>query len=98
MPGGYFIGPGPEGEGIFGAATRPTAMLMYVTIDTGQVPAIGSAERAQALDDLRFWRASVVVLGDHPREEQLRALMTALLGPAQRVDDVWLWDVRGQVG
>lgn len=98
VPGGYFIGPGPQGEGIFGAATRPTAMLMYVTIDTGRVPAITAAERTQALDDLRFWRASVVVLGDHPRAEELRALMTALLGPAQRVDDVWLWDVRPLVG
>ncbi|WP_442932450.1 hypothetical protein [Micromonospora sp. NBC_01699] len=98
VPGGYFIGPDAEGNGVFGASTRPTAMLMYVTIDTGEVPAITPEQRTQALDDLRFWRASVVVLGDHPRVEQLRALMTALIGPPQRVDDVWLWDVRTLVG
>jgi hypothetical protein len=97
VPGGYFIGPGPQGEGIFGAAPRPTSMLMYGVIDTGQVPAITATERSQAVDDLRFWRASVVVLGEHPRADQLRALITALLGPAQRVDDVWLWDVRALV-
>jgi hypothetical protein len=34
------------------------------------------------------------VLGAHPREAVLRELMTGLLGPPQRVDDVWLWDVR----
>lgn len=98
VPGGYFIGPDAQGQGVFGAATRPTAMLMYVTIDTGRVPDITPQVRAQALEDLRFWRASVVVLGEHPREGELRALMTSLLGPAQRVDDVWVWDVRSLVG
>ncbi|RKR90956.1 hypothetical protein BDK92_5340 [Micromonospora pisi] len=98
VPGGYFIGPSSEGLGVFGSVTRPTAMLMYVTIDTGKVPDITPEVRAQAIEDLRFWRASVVVLGDHPHEGELRALMTALLGPAQRVDDVWLWDVRTLIG
>nr|WP_326560187.1 hypothetical protein [Micromonospora sp. NBC_01796] len=98
VPGGYFIGPNAEGQGVFGATTLPTAMLMYVTIDTGQVPDITPEQRARAVEDLRFWRASVVVLGDHPKVDALRGLMTALIGPPQRVDDVWLWDVRALVG
>ena len=97
VPGGYFIGPGPAGEGMFGAPTRPTTGLIYTTMDRDEVPPITEENRRQALEDLRYWRASVVVLGEHPDAEVLQRLMTELLGPGQRVDDVWLWDVRPQV-
>lgn len=98
IPAGYFIGPGPAEEGIFGAPNRPTSTLIYSTIDKGEVPALTEENRRQAVEDVRFWRASVVVLGAHPREAVLRELMTGLLGAPQRVDDVWLWDVRPLVG
>ncbi|MCX4385912.1 hypothetical protein OG777_03100 [Micromonospora peucetia] len=98
VPGGYFIGPNELGEGVFGAPNRPTSTLVYATMDKGAVPALTDENRRQAVEDLRFWRASVVVLGAHPREAVLRELMTALIGPPQRVDDVWLWDVRPLVG
>ncbi|MFF5070845.1 hypothetical protein ACFY2R_06460 [Micromonospora olivasterospora] len=94
VPGGYFIGPNELGEGTFGAPNRPTSTLIYSTMDSGTLPALTEENRRQAVADLRYWRASVVVLGAHPREGVLRELMTALLGPPQRVDDVWLWDVR----
>ncbi|GAA3741039.1 hypothetical protein [Micromonospora maritima] len=97
IPGGYFIGPNERGEGVFGAPNRPTSTLIYSTMDADRVPEITEENRRQAVEDLRFWRASVVVLGANPREAVLRDLMTALLGPAQRVDDVWLWDVRDRV-
>ncbi|MEV1147975.1 hypothetical protein AB0I76_30765, partial [Micromonospora sp. NPDC049799] len=100
VPGGYFIGPNELGEGVFGAPNRPTSTLIYSTMDRNATPmAITDSNRRQAVEDLRFWKASVVVLGAHPREVVLRELMTALLGsPPQRVDDVWLWDVRPLVG
>ncbi|MER6595997.1 hypothetical protein ABT214_29930, partial [Micromonospora purpureochromogenes] len=98
VPGGYFIGPNLDGEGVFGAPNRPTSTLIYASMDTGTVPALTEENRRQAVEDLRFWKASVVVLGAHPREAVLRELMTGLIGPAQRVDDVWLWDVRPLVG
>ncbi|WP_433348537.1 hypothetical protein [Micromonospora sp. CA-111912] len=98
IPGGYFIGPNADGEGVFGAPNRPTSTLVYATMDSGTLPPLTDEDRRQAVDDLRYWKASVVVLGAHPREAVLRDLMTALLGPAQRVDDVWLWDVRPLVG
>jgi hypothetical protein len=94
VPGGYFIGPGPNGQGIFGVAPRPTSGLIYGTMDRGQVPPITDENRRQALEDLRYWHASVVVLGNNPNGDVLRTLLTELLGPGQRVDDVWLWDVR----
>ncbi|WP_406066603.1 hypothetical protein [Micromonospora sp. NBC_00860] len=98
VPGGYFIGPNELGEGVFGAPNRPTSSLIYSTMDSGTVPALSDDDRRQAVEDLRFWRASVVVLGAHPREAVLRELVTALIGPPQRVDDVWVWDVRTLVG
>ncbi|MGA3488533.1 hypothetical protein ACK8GG_11025 [Micromonosporaceae bacterium DT55] len=98
VPGGYFIGPNAAGDGIFGAPPRPTTMLMYQTMSAAEVPQIDAEQRRQALEDLRFWNAAVVVLGAHEQDELLLELMTELLGPAVRVDDVWLWDVRQQVG
>ncbi|MEU5940039.1 hypothetical protein ABZ807_12770 [Micromonospora sp. NPDC047548] len=98
VPGGYFIGPNLDGQGVFGAPNRPTSTLIYSTMDTGAVPALTEENRRQAVEDLRYWKASVVVLGAHPREAVLRELMTGLIGPPQRVDDVWLWDVRPLVG
>ncbi|RLP98286.1 hypothetical protein EAD96_28820 [Micromonospora sp. BL1] len=97
VPGGYFIGPNERGEGVFGAPNRPTSTLIYATMDANEVPEITEENRRQAVDDLRFWRASVVVLGAGPREAVLRDLMAELLGPPQRVDDVWIWDVRDRV-
>ncbi|MEU7610890.1 hypothetical protein [Micromonospora sp. NPDC049204] len=98
VPGGYFIGPNELGEGVFGAPNRPTSTLIYSTMDKDAVPALTDENRRQAVEDLRFWRASVVVLGAHPREAVLRDLVTGLIGPPQRVDDVWVWDVRALVG
>ncbi|MEU7849962.1 hypothetical protein AB0B69_21380 [Micromonospora parva] len=98
VPGGYFIGPNELGEGVFGAPNRPTSSLIYSTMDKDAVPALTDENRRQAIEDLRFWRASVVVLGAHPREAVLRELVTGLIGPPQRVDDVWVWDVRPLVG
>ncbi|WP_204334562.1 hypothetical protein [Micromonospora solifontis] len=97
IPAGYFIGPNENGEGVFGAPNRPTSTLIYSTMDAGKVPEITDENRRQALEDLRFWKASVVVLGANPSEGVLRELMTALLGPPQRVDDVWLWNVHDRV-
>nr|WP_208815174.1 hypothetical protein [Micromonospora echinofusca] len=94
VPGGYFIGPGPQGEGVFGAPNRPTSTLIYSAMDTDVVPTLTEENRRQVVEDLRYWRASVVVLGAHPRERVLRDLMTALLGSPQRVRDAWVWDVR----
>lgn len=67
-------------------------------MDRDAVAVLTDENRRQAVEDLRFWRASVVVLGAHPREAVLRELVTGLLGPPQRVDDVWVWDVRALVG
>ncbi|GAA3724128.1 glycosyl transferase [Plantactinospora mayteni] len=98
IPAGYFIGPDTEGYGVFGAPSRPTSLLIYGTMDRGAAPVVTEENRRQAIEDLRFWKASVVVLGDHPATPALHVLLAGLFGPGQRVDDVWLWDVRPLVG
>jgi hypothetical protein len=101
IPAGFFLGPGgPDGKGRIGPVPRPSAALLFEVARTGVVPPITDADRADARDDLRYWGAEAVVLADrvhgakfpaHP-EALLRAT-TELLGPPERVDDVWLWRV-----
>ena len=99
-PGGYFLGPASEDNrsARFTSPPRPTATLLDKVAQSGTVPDLGDADRRAAIEDLKFWRASVVVLGEHPEQEALLATVQQLLGPGQRVDDVWLWDVRDVVG
>ncbi|MGW4768757.1 glycosyl transferase [Nocardia sp. NPDC004278] len=96
LAGGYFVGPtGANKKGIYGPDFRPTTALLVRAQDTGDVPPIDAETRAQALDDLHFWEADVVVLPATKNSEVLRTTMTQLLDLAPRqVDDVWLWDVR----
>jgi hypothetical protein len=99
IPAGFFLGPGgPDGRGRIGPVPRPTAELLVAVARSGTVPPITEADRAAARDDLRYWRAEVVVLPDRVhgakwpvRVEAVREATTALLGPPRRVDDVWLW-------
>ncbi|WP_281904951.1 DUF2079 domain-containing protein [Phytohabitans aurantiacus] len=101
IPAGFFLGPGgPDGKGRIGPVPRPSADLLFEVARTGVVPPITDADRAAAREDLRYWDAEIVVLADrvhgakwpaHP-EALLRAT-TELLGPPERVDDVWLWRV-----
>jgi hypothetical protein len=93
--GGYFLGPDPAGRGTFGPwVQRPTATLLASVGYYGGTPAIGDAQRAAAKVDVRFWDAGLVVLADTaPHATELLATLVQLLGPGQRVDDVWLWRV-----
>ncbi|WP_434085635.1 DUF6541 family protein [Nocardia sputorum] len=95
LAGGYFVGPtGTTKKGIYGPEARPTATLLVQAQDTGVVPPIDAVARARALDDLRFWRADVLVLPATKNGEVLRETVTQLFGfTPTRVSDVWLWDV-----
>jgi hypothetical protein len=94
MVGGYFLGPGGDGKGIFGPQQRPTAALLAGVGYDGGSPAIGDGQRAAAGDDVAFWQAGLVVLADGaPHAGDLHAVLEQLFGPGERVDDVWLWRV-----
>jgi hypothetical protein len=99
IAGGYFLGPDPttrRGIGMYDAPVRHTAALWSTVERTGQVVPVRREDRAAALTDLRYWRASVVVLGPGvPYESQLRDVTSDLLGSRPVWNQgVWIWDVR----
>ncbi|MFB9237306.1 hypothetical protein ACFFWC_17390 [Plantactinospora siamensis] len=96
MPEGFFIGPYGDDHGAsMGTYKQPTSALLADVARLGVIPPIGPRERQQARQDLDFWNASCVVLVDGaPHAESLRGTVEALLGPATRDADVWLWKVR----
>ncbi|MGS2617331.1 hypothetical protein ACVCAH_22810 [Micromonospora sp. LZ34] len=96
---GYFLGPDTRpGMGqiaLFTAPPRPTSNFFGIIRHTGAVPPITPQDRVDAVDDLRYWRAGVVILGPHPQSHALRRGMTELTGiRPERTGGVWLWDVR----
>ena len=96
IPEGFFIGSyGADGTAAMGTYRQPTSALLAEVARTGQVPAIGEGERAQAREDLEFWGASCVVLAtDADNAEPLRRSLEQLYGPATPVADVWTWRFR----
>jgi len=97
LAGGYFVGPnGPDDKrGRYGAPDRPTATLLNQVRDDGDVPEVTDQDRAEAVADLRYWEADVVVLPPGQNQRALQSTVELLLNqPAQYVDGVWVWDVR----
>ncbi|MFG1846281.1 DUF2079 domain-containing protein [Micromonospora carbonacea] len=101
LPAGFFLGPGgPDGRGRIGPPPRTFDTLMDQAGRTGLVPIVTEGSIRLSLADLRYWGVEVVVLADRVEgakydldEDALRRTATALLGPPQRVNDVWLWRV-----
>lgn len=91
MAEGYFIGPDKEGKGHYGALPTPTSRMLDQVAQTGKIPPIGPAERAQAQADLDFWHAGAVILAHRDKEQQLRQTCEALFGPGRYIGGVWLW-------
>jgi hypothetical protein len=106
VPAGFFLGPGgPDGRGRIGPVPRPTDQLLFDAAKTGRVPTITAADRARAAEDLRYWRASAVVLAFQVdgakwpvHYEALKATATALWGEPERATDVWLWRIPDEIG
>ncbi|MHA4852523.1 glycosyl transferase [Rhodococcus sp. MSC1_016] len=96
IAGGYFVGPaGSDAKGKYGPDDRPTALLLASAQKSGKVPDIEGQTRTQALADLRFWNADVLVLPHTRNDRVLRETVRLLIGePATPVDGVWVWDVR----
>ncbi|WP_233512694.1 hypothetical protein [Micromonospora deserti] len=95
-PGGYFIGPRGTGDPAarWGAPDRPTSLLLRRVAETGEVPAVTDADRRRAVEDLRHWRAAVVVQGGLHHGDPVRRTVDALLGPGRDVAGARVWDVR----
>jgi hypothetical protein len=95
MPGGYFLGPGPDGHAyVGGEADLATAQLLTTVANEGVQHTVTPAEQEQARADLRTWDADAVVLGPDNSSELLRSTVTALLGrEPERVGGVDVWRV-----
>jgi hypothetical protein len=56
---------------------------------------VTATDRRNAVADLRYWRAAVVILAPGRNEALLRRTTSELLGfQPTWVNGVWLWDVR----
>jgi hypothetical protein len=101
LPAGYFLGPDPrkpDRPGMFGPPPRPTTTILANVAKSGRLPVITPVDRAQAVADLRYWRAAVVVLAPREHADPLRAATADLLGFAPTwIDGAWIWDVRGLI-
>jgi hypothetical protein len=110
MPGGYFLGPtSPTNPKAFWEApVRNTSEKFKDAAAYGAVPVITDSDRAKAVEDLKFWRAGVLVLAPAPRkpgtkppkrDAALRETVTKLTGIQPTwIDGVWIWDVRPITG
>ncbi|MFC3505227.1 hypothetical protein ACFOOK_30290 [Micromonospora krabiensis] len=99
-PGGFFIGPsGPDDPSArWGSPDRPTSVLLRRVAETGVAPVVTDADRRQAVDDLRHWRAAVVVQSGLRHGDPVRDTLDQLLGPGRQIGDAWVWDVRALAG
>ncbi|PRX47084.1 hypothetical protein B0I33_106183 [Prauserella shujinwangii] len=96
---GYFVGPGTDGRGTYGAVRRPTSRLLEDVDDSGEVPPVTGEDRERLREDLRFWRADVVVVRAQAAEEPVRRTVELLLGRrGELTGGVWAWDVRALTG
>ncbi|MFI7552512.1 hypothetical protein ACIBQ2_22505 [Micromonospora sediminimaris] len=100
---GYFLGPdtrpGRNRVALFSAPPRPTSTFFGTIRRTGEVPPITERTRREAVEDLRYWRAGVVILGPHEHAGALRTGMTELTGiEPGYAGGVWIWDVRPLTG
>ncbi|MEQ4303224.1 hypothetical protein ABNF97_17850 [Plantactinospora sp. B6F1] len=98
MPGGYFLAPrnGNTGDpGRFGGRPSGLSAVLDRVATSGQPATLNDRQRRRALDELRHWRAAVLVLPvRQDNAEALRSTVDQFAGPARRTADVWLWDVR----
>ena len=81
-----------EGAPLTGTAEFDTPNFAAKRADGA--PVIDPTARAQAREDLAYWRAGALVLVPQPHADVLRETVTKLVGsPGRRVDGVWVWDL-----
>ena len=101
IAGGYFLGPGqgPRARALYGAIPRPSYTLLNDIEINGRAPVVTEVDRENMIEDLRYWRAAVVVVDPGAKHPGLvRAAVTDLLQSEPRlIDGAWVWDVRSRM-
>jgi hypothetical protein len=92
MPGGYFIGPQPNGRPRFDAPPTSTSLTLPRILNGRPPPKLtGPRRRALARDFVR-WRVSSVIVGPMPNQATMVSFLTDLLGrEPEQVAGVYLW-------
>ncbi|WP_433610767.1 hypothetical protein ACQP2P_42225 [Dactylosporangium sp. CA-139114] len=95
-PQGWFIGPYGDGGGsAVGVFPRPTSQLLHRVVANDSPPVLTDQDRIDLRRDAAYWHASCFVLADGQRgAAALKSTLDALLGPGERVADVWVWRAR----
>ena len=95
VPGGYFLGPDATGFARYGPVPRPTINLLKSAAAGRPHNDPSPAAIRQTIADLRYWRTAVIVLAPGAAYAgNILVTLDRLVGPAQYVDGVWIWDVR----
>lgn len=98
IPGGYFLAPrnGNTGDaGRFGGRPSGVGQMLEEVATTGRTPKLDDRQRRRFSDELRHWRAAILVLPVRQQNsEPLRRAVEDLVGPGRQELDVWVWDVR----
>jgi hypothetical protein len=98
VPRGYFIGPKNPPKNLVSSWSAPatyTSGLLRKIWLTGQVPDPADVNAQRVRQDLRYWKAGVVVLiPDAAKHDQLLTVLTDALGPPRQAGGVDLWDTR----
>jgi hypothetical protein len=93
MPRGYFIGPGDHGQGALSPPYRYLDAILDGVRYTRQVPTLTEENKQWAHNDLRHWRAGVVVLTPCAAHAELLQVLEQVLGPPQAGHGVLYWDL-----
>jgi hypothetical protein len=92
MPGGYFVGPDPNGGTLREAPPTTTSRTLDRIQRGGPPPALTPALRRRIAEDFARWEVSSVVLGPMPHRRAMAGFLTELLGrPPDRLAGVDLW-------
>ena len=92
MPGGYFIGPRPDGRPRFNTNPSPGSTVLYRIYRGNPPPRLTAERRRQLAGDFERWRVGSVVVGPMPNQAAMLRFLTELLGSQpQQVEGVYLW-------
>lgn len=92
MPGGYFVGPGPDGGTLREAPPTTTSRTLDRIQRGGPPPGLTPALRRRIAEDFARWEVDSVILGPMPYRRVMTRFLTDLLGrPPDRVAGVELW-------
>ena len=92
MPGGYFVGPGPDGGALREAPPSTTSLALGHIQRGGRPPDLTPALRRRMAEDFARWRVRSVVLGPMPHRRAMAGFLADLLGRApERTAGVELW-------